>query len=276
MEKIKSIKKIFKVPSKSTYFSSDTISPSQMYTELMQRTMNLAKLVGADIFKPNYKAVNIPFAITLFLCISLTIINIYDVYLFRNDIVRCMFCMITLSASFQSFAKMYTFVVLRKNQVDLRDRAEKFFTNINNQKSSEIFEKWMMLAAHTGAFVAALYLICAGLIDFYPVIFFAIFRERVLHFGIEIPVLNWKESWFAYGLNFSFQGTGIVMFIFASIVSNFLVICYLTSAFGQFDMLNILISNLNELAINNDRGRNNREIKASIKSLIQMHMELIE
>ena len=260
----------------STYFSSDVITPSQMFNDLLKKASDCAKLVGSDIYDPNFRPFTFLFNATLVVLFGLVAINVYDIYLFRNDIVRCVFCMITLSASFQSLAKTYTFIVLRQNQLALKEKAENFLVNLETPEFSEVFEKWMMLAAHTGVFITVLYLFCVGLIIVYPVIFYFIFGERILHFGIEIPMLDWKESWVAYGLNFLFQCICLILFVSASIATNFIVICLLTSAFGQFEMLNILISHLNQLAINNDEGKNNGEIKAAIKLLVQKHMELIE
>lgn len=273
---MKFLKKYLKVPSKSTYFSSNVITHSQMFDELMARLMDCAKIVGSDILNPNYQIVNLAFIISFIMIIFMIFISIYDAYLFRKDLVRCAFCLLNLSATFQAVTKIYTFLVLRENHVELNKISQKIHGDSKTLKSSEIFEKWMMIAAHMGGFMTVMYLIVGSLISIYPIIFYVVFNERILHFGVEIPGLNWKESWFAYALNFVHQVTSFLLFIFASIPSIFMIICFLTTAFAQYEWLNFLLSDLNDLASDNEQGQNNCAIKEKIKVIIKLHMELNE
>jgi hypothetical protein len=269
-------KKFLKVPTKAFYFSSDVITHLQMYQELTQKTMLVAKFIGVNIFDSNYKVLNARFVTGFALFFFSTIINIYDIYLFRNDLVRSMFCMITLCSSVQCVTKYYSFLIKMGNCRELKNRAEKFHQNFKTIKSAEIFEKWMIIAAHVGAILTVMYFCALILIVSYPAIFLIFLNERVLPFGIELPMLDWKESWIGYGLNYFYHSLILTFFVFASIASIFVVICYLASLFAQFEMLSVLIADLNELALKNGKGENNFVIKNALREIIKLHLELIE
>lgn len=178
--------------------------------------------------------------------------------------------------SLQSYAKVYVFVLLKENCIELKRRGENFHKSINSVKSSEIFESWMMRAAHIGLFLFSLFTVVCILIVIYPILFYIIFGERILHFGFEILMLDWQNSWLAYALNFVHQALCVIIFVIASIPSLIVPITYVMTSFGYFETLSLLIEDLNEFANGNENGEKNQEIKGMIKFIIEMHLELIE
>jgi hypothetical protein len=109
----------------------------------------------------------------------------------------------------------------------------------------------------------------------YPIVFYLIFEERILHFGVEIPGLDWKNSWIAYSLNFFHQSSCFVIFVIASIPSIMIIVTYLMTSFAYFEVLSNLLKDLDEIIINNENGEKNKEITAQIKYITEMHLELI-
>ena len=266
----------FRIPNKSTYFSSDLITHLQMVDEIMEFALKWGRLIGAGLLDQDYKTANKTIIFVVLLLILTCTINIYDIYLFREDVIRCVFCLLTFSAGIQSFAKCYTFLWMRNNILNLRKQSEKFHEHFSSLKSSKIFEEKFMIAAHVIAGLSVLYITAFILIAIYPIIFYFIMNERILHFGIELPLIDWKNSWIGYGINFGYQILIVSIFFCGSIVSLCIIICFMTSGIGQFDVLDILLDELNELAIKNDKGEKNDEIRKKIKFLIQTHTNLME
>jgi hypothetical protein len=133
----------------------------------------------------------------------------------------------------------------------------------------------MMNSAYFCAILTIMNISCVILILIYPIIFYLITGERILHFGIEIPFLDWKNSWFAYGFNFGYQCMTLSLFICASIFSMVLVIIFLSNGLAQFDILKMLLDQLNQLAISDRKGENESKILSVIKLITEMHVQLI-
>lgn len=268
------IKKYFRAPSKKDYFSSDAINSVQMHEELLEHYQKIAVIIGADIFHTFHKKINIKIAMTVFYLTITFILNIYDVYLFRKDFVRDVFCILTLSGEIQSYAKIYVFFILKENCIELNNQVKRFHQTFNSSKSNEIFEKWMMRTGHIHAFILIMYFSAYAVIVSYPIVFYLIFDEKVFFFGIELPVLDWHNSWFAYGLNFFHHSSCLLIFIFGSIPSIMVIISFIMNAFGFFELLSILIKDLDELVIKNVDGKKDKEISLMINLIVENHLEL--
>lgn len=269
-------KKVFKFPSKSNYFSSKSASPLQMYEEIMEMCMKFTLIIGANIFHSNHRKLNLNLVLTIIYLNLTFVLNVYDVYIFRDDLVRDIFCVLSISAEIQSYAKVYVFIFLKKNCTALKIKGENFFKKFNNKKSNEIFEIWMMRTAHIGVLIFFLFIVTTIIIITYPIIYYLIAQERILHFGFEIPMLDWKSSWFAYSLNFFHQASSFILFVIASIPSIVIIVIYIMTSLACFDILSILLKDLNEIAIKNENGCKNKDIKEMIKFILEVHLELIE
>ncbi|KAL7029972.1 hypothetical protein ACKWTF_006454 [Chironomus riparius] len=276
MVKCIKLKNKFKIPTKSSYFSSDVITHWQMVDEIFEFIMKWGRLIGVGIFDQNFEITNRIITILMSLMTFNCIVNFCDIYLFRKDMVRCVFCLLTLSTCIQGFAKFYTFLWLRDNVLNLRKQSEKFHEHFSSLKSSKIFEEKLMIVAHVSAGLTILYICTFILIAVYPIIYYFIMNERILHFGLELPFIDWKESWIGYGINFIHQIVSISTFFCASNLSLCVIICFMTSGICQFDVLDILIDELNDSAIGNEEGKKSDEINAKIKFLVQTHVNLIE
>lgn len=271
------LRKFLKVPTKETYFSSGSITHQQMFSELCEKVMIPSRYLGANIFDKDYYEFNFLILILTFgLLTSTFAINIYDIYLFRKSLVRCVVCFFIFTAAFQSYNKIYTFVFMKQNCIELKEKCESFHQNFRSAKSVEIFEMWMLRAAHVGFFITVMYTIVGVLISVYPMIFYFLLDERILHFGIEIPMLDWKNSWIAYGIKYIHQSTILIAFVTSSIPSISIVVIYISTAFAFFDILSVLLDELDQISIKNEGNKNDKAIKEMIKLITEHHMELIE
>jgi len=265
-----------KIPTKSTYFSSNVITHLQMADEIFEFAMKWVRLFGANIFDKGYETRNIKVISTFALAIFTIIINIYDIFLFQEDMVRCVFCLLIFSALIQALAKLQTFVWMSDKMINLRQQTEKFHENFSSLKLSKIFEEKFMVAAHVSAGLTVLYICTFILLAIYPFIFYLIMNEKISLFGIEIPFINLKDSWIGFGINFAHQILCAFIFFCGSIGSLCTIICFITSGICQFDVLKILLDELNELIIQNKNGSKDDEICNKIKFLMKIHLNLID
>ncbi|KAL7029969.1 hypothetical protein ACKWTF_006451 [Chironomus riparius] len=266
----------FKLPTKSTFFSSDVISHLQMADEIFKYAMKWARLCGGEIFDKNYKFTNKKLLFTVILLTLTSIINIYDIFLFKNDIVRCVFCLLSFSCEVQSFAKIYSFLWLHINFLNLRKQCEKFHEHFSSLTSSKMFERKFMIAAHVITILTILYICTFILLVLYPMIFYLIMNERILICGIELPFIDWKESWIGYAINLTHQMMCLFTFFCGSIFSLCVTICFITCGVCQFDVLKILLDELNELIVHNKDGNKYQEIQGNINFLAKTHANLID
>jgi len=264
------------IPTKSTYFSSNAITHLQMADEILEFAMKWGRLIGAGFFDKDYNKLNKKIIFILILAILTCFINTADIYLFRTDSVRCVFCMLTISAQVQGFVKIYTFLWMLQNILNLRKQTEKFHKHYSSLKSSKIFEEKFMIVAHFSAGLTITYISTFIVIAIYPIIYYFITNERILHFGLELPFIDWKCSYIGYGLNFVHQIGLVFVFFCASIACFCIIISFITSGICQFDVLTILIEELNELALANEDDSKNSEICSKIKFLVTTHVNLCE
>jgi hypothetical protein len=120
-----------------------------------------------------------------------------------------------------------------------------------------------------------MYIIVCVFIIIYPVIFYFVFDEIILHFAIEIPALDWKNSWIAYAVNYFHHCIILTTFTLGSIPSISAVVIYTSTAFAHFDILISLLEELDKLTVSKIEEKEVK-IKAMIKMIIEHHMELIK
>lgn len=264
-----------KIPTKSTYFKDESLSNLEMFRRIVAYVNLLAGRCGCNIFSIDFTFNSLCFYVAFGNVISCFIITFYDFILFREDLVRICFLMLTLGVGVQGLSKLYTFAYYRSNILDLVARTEKFLTNYNTRSANEIFEKWLLIICHVGLAITMLIGLCSFLIVIYPLIFYAFMNERILHFGLELPWIDWT-SILGYMANFIYASSLVYLYVFGFISSCFLSISLLVSSFAQFELVKVLIEELNEIIISNVDGSRNDEIKSYIKCITDMHNELIE
>ena len=180
-----------------------------------------------------------------------------------------------MSTRAQGYAKFYTFLWHRDNILNLKNQNEKFHEHFSSGKLSRIFEEKFMIVAHVCAGLTILYTCTFILLAFYPILYYLLTNEKMLISGIELPLIDWKYSWIGYGINFFHQFSSLSSFFYISLFSLCIIICFITIGFCQFDVLRILLDELNELIINNQDGSNDDEISQKIKFLAKTHANLI-
>jgi hypothetical protein len=265
-----------KIPTKSTYFSSNSLSTVDMLRKIIQYLNFVGSYLGCDIFSPDYSPITIRFVLCMVHMNGYFFVIFYNFYMFGDDLARVCFCMVSFAAVIQGGIKFYTFIFHRKNILNLFDRLEKFLTNFNNKRTNEIFEKWLMITSHIVLFATVLFLFTTVLIFVYPIIVYLIIGEPILHFGFELPWIDWKTSLSGYTLNFIYGGMSLCCFLIGLITTVSLIVSFIVIPFGQFELLKVLLEDLNEVAVNNETGELNFAFKSLIATITEMHCELSE
>jgi hypothetical protein len=263
------------IPSKSTYFLSDKLSPLEMFKFIFDRSDFTAKLIGCNIFSQSYTPVNQRFFHTVGVILSMLLVHFYDIYIFRTDLVRVCFILVTLGFALQGFMKVKTFVLSRNKIVDLRDRCERFLTNFNTKETNEMFESWLMISCHIGVSLFALFFVCDVLFVIYPIIYYLFTGQKVLHCGFELPWIDWQTSLLGYATNFFYTVFLCYTALFGFFVTFFLHILFVLMILGQFDLLKMMLEELNDMIKSNKNGSKNDDIRKQIKLTVELHSELL-
>jgi hypothetical protein len=266
----------FKIPTKSTYFSSAAVTHQQMMNELFEFAMKWGRLIGVNIFDKDYDKANRRVVLVQIVTILTFILNVYDIYLFRKDLVRWVFCILTLSGQFRAIAMINTFIRGNDNILNLRKQSEKFHEHYSSLNTTKMYETNLLKVAHVTASFTLFGILTFIFVTLYPVIYFWIFDERILHFGTELPFIDWKYSWIGYGINFIFHVAILFVYLSLMVTSMCIIINILTSGICQYDVLDFLLDELNELIVQNKDGSKNSEIRKKIKFLIETHLNLIQ
>jgi hypothetical protein len=88
--------KLFGLTIRKKYFFPENATLSQMFDENFKLVKNGQKVLGMNVFDENHNYFNFLFVVLICDIVTYMGINFYDIYLFRNDMVRDTFCLVTL------------------------------------------------------------------------------------------------------------------------------------------------------------------------------------
>lgn len=264
-----------RVPTKFDYFGSSEMSNQQMFTKIISTVNFIAKIVGMDIFSEDYSPFNFIFATTICHLLGHLFLEAYNFYFYGNDLARFCFLMITTICATEAAAMIQIFVNQREQIIELTRRIKVFLEKCNSIKSHKIFEKWIVMTCHGTIFLGVVVTTSAIVMFIYPIAYYFIFGKKILHFGFELPWIDWQST-LGYTLNFIYCGIIIYMFGIGLFITVFPTIFSIVMSFGKFELIKMLIDELNELIDGNRKGQNNDKIKKIIVEIIDNHTELLE
>ncbi|CAO1305632.1 unnamed protein product [Diamesa serratosioi] len=258
---------------KESYFKNNE-SSVKMFQQTIKKVNFCGSLIGCNIHTPNYTIHCVLFYILMLDLFTYLSINFYNVYLFRNDFVLSTFCLVTLGMGFQGAIKLYVFIFHRFDMLKICSRIEKIHKSATNEKIKNVLEQNVIYTCIAGSILIPLYSMSGVLMFIYPIIYYMVFGEKILHFGFLLPFIDW-QSHLGYSLNFMHHTLQICIVMSAWLFTNWQYVIFITNAFGQYDSLKILLHELNDLSTANVNGCNDREIKKYINDIAKMHIELI-
>ena len=264
-----------KKPTKSFFFKSNE-QADEMFKKSLKITFGtFCRLIGCDIFSDKFTVHTFLFYGLVIDLISYLIISFQNIYSFRNDFIRSTFCVVTLGMGFQGAIKLYTFIFHRSDMLKYYDLTVLFQQSVQNFKIKNTLENSVLNSCIAALILIPMYLVCAILVFIYPIVYYMIISEKILHFGFILPFID-AESHLGYLLNFFYHSLQIFIVINATISSNILFILFINSAFGLYDALKILVQKLDLLTKENDDRCNDDLIKQYIREIASIHVELIK
>lgn len=265
------------LPTKSFYFKSHKVTNHEMFKRIVQFDNWIGGLLGADIFSNGYSIHNFKFWLDISNFVFFVLLNCYDLFLFRQEAARVFFILVSLFAAGQESIKLSTYIFYLENILDHVARAEKYITNYNTKAANEIFEKWLMIICHSFFLAIVLFAFVSFAISIYPIIFYFIFGEKVLHFGFELPFIDWRTSNIAYFINFAWCCYLVALYCIAGVSAVFLSTFPIILSFGQFELINSFLEDLDNIVKSQGKDSSNDvEVKQQIKKIVEMHNELLE
>lgn len=265
-----------KVPTKFTYFKTNAISNLEMFRKVIQYDNFVASVVGCDIFTKGYTMLSFHCIFCVSNLFILFFLNIFDIFLFADDLSRVFLLLVTLFSGTQIIAGLFTFIVYKEDILDHVARVESYISRFNTESANKIFEKWVLILCHVMSVNTFVFLSAGFLIIVYPVIYYLILGEKILHFGFEIPFVDWQTSAIGYLLNFAWCAFLVISYAFAAISTTFLGAFPIIMSLGQFELIKHFLKELDNVVRSNDKSERDDEIKKRISTIAEMHNELLE
>ena len=264
-----------KVPTKKHYFKTEAFSSIEMFHKAIEFVNFFGRALGCNIFSNNFSIFNPMMLVSMIDLSTYLLISFQNIYAFRDDFVRVVFCIVTLGMGFQCVNKVYTFIIDRKQTLKLALLIESFHETASCEKASKSFEKWILIFCHVESFGLVLFFGCGFLVFCYPIIYYLITWKKILHFGFIIPGIDWTTL-HGYSLNFLHHSFQIYCVINAVFMTSSYTILFMMNAFAQYDSLQNLLDTLSNLAVSNKKFENNSKIKTCISDITNGHVKLQE
>lgn len=262
-----------KLPTKKFYFQSETISGFEMFHKIIQFVSSFGRVIGAQLFSTDFTKLNPALIIVFVDFVTYLMISLQNIYMFRENFGRVVFCMVTLGMGFQGAIKLYTFIMNRPKILQLAKLAEGFYElSRTDRKKDEIFQSWSLIFCHVSILGLIIFYGCATLIFLFPLVFYLIFQEKILHFGFIIPGIDPKMI-LGYSLNFAHQTLQIYIVVNALFISSCYALYFMINAFAQFDSLQHELLFLENLIKNKTNEQN---LKNCLARITGEHVKLLK
>lgn len=260
------------VPPKNFYFSSENISVSQMFQELLKYLQIPLNFFGFGVYSDDYVFFSRKFVAWTIVAIAVTGIVVYDIYAVREDATKLISCLVSLTLVPQVAARFYTFIFLRNEHVSLKHQSVKFIESCKHEIHQKIYENLMMKTTHFYfCYVIANYLALIAMLAF-QLFYLVAYNERVLMVPFEIPFSDYQHSLAGYVANLIFHVTVAFLYMYSTVATIGSVIIFVTVIFAQFNILEVLLDDLNEMA----RTGSHEEAYEILRTIVEVHTKLKE
>ncbi|CRK98951.1 CLUMA_CG012053, isoform A [Clunio marinus] len=247
--------------------------------DLFRKTVKTANIAlwasGANIFKENHTFLTLQLFCTVSYIIATMAIIFYNLYLFHDDFIRCCFMLTIFFIAIQGFTKVYTLFRYKIGILAMVARCETIMMKYNYPKVNEIFEKWMLITWYLFVLLAVTFCTAGVLAAIYPIIVYLITGTKFLHFGYQLPWLQW-DGRYGYLCNFVFCCIATFLYALPLSATVCIYLLFVLIVLAQYDMLEVFIEELDESIVSNDNGRNAKLIKSQIKRIAENYIEICD
>lgn len=248
-------------------FHNSHTNPSEFYDSLIVIPNMIAKIIGLDVFSENYKVLSWNL-FSLIMMISVyfysTVITALEV---RSDTGDLIYCLVEGGIGIQGVAKIYTYLVYRKELVWIHQYTKQLYAEACNSKTKNMLMDSIFQLKVAIIVMLMCYTFTSTSLIIAPMLFSIMTGEKILPFGFYIPYLDHTE-WFGYLVNYSVHIYDTIYVSAEDMAADTIYMITLFSAFTQIDLLIISLKEITKMIDDNDV-----DLEIHLTSVINRHRE---
>uniref|UniRef100_A0A182JI56 Uncharacterized protein n=1 Tax=Anopheles atroparvus TaxID=41427 RepID=A0A182JI56_ANOAO len=254
---------------KYRFFRYTPADPLEACQYITNRIDNFNRGMGVSFFKHNHSFIKFFFIFGISCLVVYTASVLLSVYWFRHEITKVIFCMATFGFGCQAIMKIYSFIITRRHVLHLYMKNVKYYQDMLNQSDrvNQVLCENASLAYVLIKVTAIIYLILVIITMTLPGLSSMFLSSRILPFGFVLPLLN-ADTWTGYVWNYTFQVFCAYYYWMITVGSDITTIFNLLTAYGQLDVLMVLIDECNEQLA---RDEPLEAVRSKIVEIIQLH-----
>lgn len=250
-------------------------SPFEDFQRILYWQHITLKLLGCDVFKPNFHRSAVTYFI-IFLAGFYMVISFIDLYLFNDNIFNFIFVLVTFSYGVIGCGRLGFLISQATTAAKLVSEAKQTYKKTTSDKlEQEILLKYTKLLKRCVLFFSIIFLGGVLLCGFLPLMVFLLNGEKILPFGVIIPLTN-PNTDDGYQLNFLYQvscmfwtppGLTASQNVYFALVFN---ICI------QYDLLVLKLQVLDEMIARNEKGELDMQLRETLVEIVQNQQRLAD
>jgi hypothetical protein len=175
---------------------------------------------------------------------------------------------------FQGIAKIYTFVISRKKIMKVNSIIRDYHEQIDHPEIQKKLENMLILSAFFKYFLVFAYVGFACLVFIYPFVIYLLFGERILHFGFEIPGIDWQASLLGYGINFMHHSYQIFVVSCGILITNYMNFFFFLNVIGMYIGLGVMVKDFQQLISRKKTDDWNKDLNFKIIEISKAYVEI--
>ncbi|XP_053670819.1 uncharacterized protein LOC128721122 [Anopheles nili] len=254
---------------KYKFFHFSSTNPLEASTIITTGIETFNKAMGVSFFKRRHSFINFFFIFGITTLVLYLISVLISSYQSRHDMTKLIFCIATLGFGCQAMMKIYSFIITRQRVVDLYENNLHYYQDMMKQSDRVklvLCENASLINIVIRGTVVIYFMLVATTVMI-PGLSSAFLADRILPFGFVLPFTN-ADTLAGYLLNYNLHVLMSVYYWIITVGSDITTIYNLLTAYGQLDVLMIIIEELNEQL---DRGESPEVIRSKIIEIIQQH-----
>jgi hypothetical protein len=245
--------------------------------EIFEESINIYSKVGSTFGVPIIG----PFKFsTLFVLLIVDMTSyffdtIYCLWIFRDNLEKFVYCLVTFSFLFQGIAKINTFIGDRKELQELIETFSQLHKMIIDKKLKEILKLYMTYGEVSGIFCMILYGLVGVIMVSYPLGVWVLTGEVILPYGFELPGFP-PETIIGYIVNYFYH---LIQTYYTAVGFGFTDAIYIIFVFNIYATVKIchqILDEIDEEIGKLKAGQNSKILDRKILQFINLHQKLIK
>ncbi|XP_039432321.1 putative odorant receptor 83c [Culex pipiens pallens] len=248
-------------------FRHSYTEPFEFYDSLIVIPNRIAKIIGLDVFSENYKVLTWNW-FSLIMMISVyfycTAITAYEVRFDTGDLI---YCLVEGGIGIQGLAKIYTYLVYRKELVWIHQYTKQLYREACNAETKSMLMDNIFLLKVAIIVMLMCYAFTSISLITAPMLFSIMTGEKILPFGFYIPYLD-RTEWFGYLINYAVHLYDTIYVSAEDMAADTIYMITMLSAFTQIDLLMMSLKETSQILDKDDEN-----LQAHLNSVIKRHEE---